>query len=200
MVKAEVGGDRVIVAAGSGELIKNYGWQGGEGNIPAAYLTGLLCGFKAAANGVEEAVFDLGLHAPTKGSRVFAALKGALDGGVMIHHDKDKLPDEKRIQGLHVAEYAKQLSSSPDVYQKQFAERLSRSFHPEEMAEHFSQVKQKISSSFPKAEVVEERGEEKPSEGIVEKEKKPRSRVAAKRTAKPRVKKQESTEKLEEKK
>jgi len=188
LIKAEVSGDKVIVSAHSNELTKNYGWQGGKGNLSAAYLTGLLCGYKATAKGVKEAVLDLGLHAPTKGSRVFAALKGALDAGVMIPHDENKLPDEKRVQGMHVTEYAKQLYSSPDTYQRQFTEQLSRGLRPEELTEHFSQVKQKISSSFQKVEVLKEKVEEKPPEQTLEKKKKPRRAVAAKKTAKPRMK------------
>lgn len=202
LIKAEVGGDKVIVSAHSKELAKKYDWPGGGGNLPAAYLTGFLCGYKATASGVKEAVLDLGLHAPTKGSRVFAALKGALDAGLMIPHNEDKLPDEKRVQGLHVAEYAKQLSSTPDSYQKRFAEQLSRGLRPEEITEHFSQVKQKISLALQKVEAPEKRkAGEKPPKEEVEKKKKPRKRiVAAEKTAKPRVKRQKEPEKMEEKK
>jgi len=202
LIKAEVGGDKVIVSAHSKELTKKYGWQGGEGNLSAAYLTGLLCGYKAAASGVKESVLDLGLHAPTKGSRVFAALRGVLDAGLMIPHSADKLPDEKRVQGLHVTEYAKQLSSTPESYQKQFAEQLSRGLRPEESTEHFSQVKQKISSALQKVEVPEKReGEgEKPPREEVEKKKKPRRRVVtAEKPVKPRVKRRKEPEKMEEK-
>jgi len=203
LIKAEVGGDKVIVSVHSNELAKKYGWQGGGGNLPAAYLTGLLCGYKAAASGVKEAVLDLGLHAPTKSSRVFAALKGALDAGLMIPHNENKLPDEKRVQGQHVSEYAKQLSSTPDSYQKRFAEQLSRGLRPEEITEHFSQVKQKISSDLQKVEAPEKREEEgeKPPKEEVEKKKKPRRRVvAAEKPAKPRVKRQKEPEKMEKKK
>jgi len=200
LIKAEVGGDKMIVSANSNELTKKYGWQGGGGNLSAAYLTGLLCGYKAIASDVKESVLDLGLQAPTKGSRVFAALKGVLDAGVMIPHDENKLPEEKRVQGQHISEYAKQLSSTPDSYQRRFAEQLSRGLRPEEITEHFSQVKQKISSALQKTKALEEKeGEEKPPKGEVEK-KKPRRKVAAEKQAKPRVKKQKETEKMEEKK
>jgi large subunit ribosomal protein L18 len=203
LIKAEVGGDKVVASAHSNELAKRFGWQGGGGNLSAAYLTGLLCGYRATVTEVKEAVLDMGLHAPTNGSRVFAALKGVLDAGVMIPHDEGKLPDEKRVQGQHISEYAKQLSSRPESYQKRFAEQLSRGLHPEEIVEHFSQVKQKISSALQKVEVPEKREEkEKPSKEEIAK-KKPRRRAAAEKPAKPRVKKQkkqEETEKTEEKK
>jgi len=199
LIKAEVSGDRVIVSAHSGDLSKNYGWKGSSGNLPSAYLTGLLCGYKATANGTKEAVLDTGLQYPSKGSRVFAALKGALDAGVIIPHDEGKLPDEKRIQGQHVAEYARQLSQSPDAYQKQFSEQLSRGLRPEELVEHFSQVKEKISSSFKKVEVPKaEKGKKLPKEKV-EKKKRTRTAVTARKPAKPRAEKLEKPKKLEEK-
>jgi len=201
LIKAEVGGDKVIVSAHSNEIIKKYGWQGSGGNLPTAYLTGLLCGHKAGAGGLKEAVLDLGLHTSTKGSRVFAALKGALDAGLMIHYGEDRLPDEKRVQGQHISEYAKQLSSTPDSYQKRFAEQLSRDLRPEEIIEHFSQVKQKISSAFQKVEAPKEiEEEEKPPKEAVEKRKKPRKVGKAEKSVKPRVKRQKNSEKMEEKK
>jgi len=201
LIKAEVGGDNVIVSAHSNELTKKYGWQGGGGNLPAAYLTGFLCGYKATASGVKEAVLDSGLHSPTKGSRVFAALKGALDAGLMIPHDESMLPDEKRVHGHHISEYAKQLSSTPDSFQKRFAELLSRGQRPEEITEHFSQVRQKISVALQKVEAPEEReeGEITPKEEV--EKKKPRKRIiTAEKPTKPRVKRRKEPEKMEEKK
>jgi large subunit ribosomal protein L18 len=62
-------GDMVLAAANSRELVKNYGWKASTGNVPAAYLTGYLCGLKAKAKGVQEAILDLGLVSPTKGSK-----------------------------------------------------------------------------------------------------------------------------------
>ncbi len=194
LVKAEMRGDSVIVSAHSNELAKTYGWQGSGGSLPAAYLTGFLCGYKAIAKGVNEAVLDLGLQAPTKGSRVFAALKGTLDSGVVIPHNKDKLPDEKRVQGVHVSTYAKQLSASPEIYQKQFSEQLSKGLHPEELAAHFLQVKQKISMSFVKPKVPKEKEAEKEAPVTKPAAKRALRKVekvekVAKTTAKPRAKK-----------
>ena len=152
VVKAEVHGDRVITSAYSGELSRKYGWLGDTGNISSAYLTGLLCGVKALSSGVKEAVLDIGLHYPSKSSRVFAALKGALDAGLTIPFDKEKMPDEKRTQGQHIVDYAKGLSSNPEAYQKQFSAQLSRGLKPEDISSHFAQVKERIISSFGKAE------------------------------------------------
>jgi len=46
---------------------------------------------------------------PVKGSRVFAALKGAVDAGLKVPHSESILPDESRIKGEHIAAYAKSL-------------------------------------------------------------------------------------------
>lgn len=148
LVKAEVEGDVVLVSAHSSELSKKFGWLGDKGNVSSAYLTGLLCGFKAVEKGIKEAVLDIGLHYPSKSSRVFAALKGALDAGLTIPFAKEKLPDGKRITGQHIAENAKILSSSPEAYRKQFSALLARGLKPEEIDSHFTQVKEKIVSSF----------------------------------------------------
>jgi len=199
LIKAEVGGDKVIVSAHSKELGKNYGWQGGGCNLSAAYLTGLLCGYRARARGVEEAVLDLGLQTPTKGSRISAALKGVLDAEITVSHDENKLPDEKRVLGQHIAEYAKQLSSTPDLYQKQFSNLLSRRLRPEEITEHFSQVKQKIFSAFQSGKVPEKREEEeKQLKEKTENKKKPQSAVDAQKIAKLEDEKLEGQKKVEE--
>lgn len=148
VIGARAPGDQTIASANSRELRKTYGWRGGCGNVPAAYLTGLLCGYRAAAKGVERAVLDLGLQSPSRGARVFAALGGVVDAGVTVPHSEGVLPDESRIRGEHVVDYAKQLSSSPDAYQIRFSRYLSGGLRPEEVSEHFSLVKERIVSSF----------------------------------------------------
>ena len=150
VIEAEAIGDKVIVSAHSHELAKTYGWLSNNGNIPTAYLTGLLCGFKAKANGVEKAFLDIGLHIPSKGTRVFAALKGFVDAGVEVPHSEDILPDEARTSGKHIADYARHLASDPEVYNQKFSKYLSKGLRPEELTEHFSAVKDKITSSFEK--------------------------------------------------
>jgi len=95
-------GDQTIASASSVEL-KKFGWNR-TGNIPAAYLTGLLAGKKAKDKKIEEAVLDLGLQRSTKGSRIYAALKGVLDSGVNVPHSADILPSEDRIKGKHISD------------------------------------------------------------------------------------------------
>jgi large subunit ribosomal protein L18 len=111
VVEATPSGDKIIASANSQEL-QTYGWQAPCGNVPSAYLTGLLCGRRAATQNVRKVVADIGLSQPTKGARVFAALKGVVDAGVEVPHDSEKLPDEKRMTGQHIATYAKHLATS----------------------------------------------------------------------------------------
>jgi len=95
-------GDKTLVSAFSTEL-KKYGCTR-TGNVPASYLTGLLAGKRAKDKKIEEAILDLGLQTSTKGSRIYAALKGVLDAGVNVPHSEKILPDENRIKGVHISE------------------------------------------------------------------------------------------------
>src|SRR3989344_8189906 len=103
----------VIKACATSEMLKKLGWKTSGGNVPAAYLTGLAAGILAKKAGVKEAVLDLGLQRSTKGSRLYAALKGVLDAGVSVPHDAKILPDEKRISGEHIAAYVESLKDLP---------------------------------------------------------------------------------------
>lgn len=95
-------GDKVLASADGRELAK-LGLQGTSGkSVPAAYLTGVLAGKRAKDAGVQEAVLDIGRNPPTKGGRVFAALKGVVDAGVDVPHSEDVLPDEDRLSGEHI--------------------------------------------------------------------------------------------------
>jgi large subunit ribosomal protein L18 len=149
IVVAKPHGDEVLAAAHSRELKKKYDWKASTGNVPAAYLTGLLCGLKAKAEGVKEAILDIGLVAPTKGSKVFATLSGVLHAGVVVPHDEEKIVEE-RTKGEHIAEYGKSLGADSDAYSAKFSKYLGQKFTPEKLPEHFAKVKADIISSFEK--------------------------------------------------
>jgi len=151
LVKAHVIGDKVLASAHSTELLKQYGWRGSCGNLPAAYLTGLLGGWRAAAKDVKEAILDIGLQSPSNGARVFAALKGFTDAGIDVPHDEGILPDDERVEGQHIADYAARMASlDRDVYTRMFSKYLSAGLPPEEIPKHFSEIKEKIISSLKK--------------------------------------------------
>lgn len=94
-------GDRVLASASAQEL-KKLGWTKACDTLPAAYLTGLLAGKRARQKNITKAVLDIGLHTPSKGARIFGALKGLLDAGLEIPHSEEALPSEDRIKGKHI--------------------------------------------------------------------------------------------------
>ncbi|MGL4669134.1 MAG: 50S ribosomal protein L18 [Methanobacteriaceae archaeon] len=134
-------GDKTLVSAHSKEL-RTLGWLGGANNTSACYLTAYLCAKKALAAGIEAAVLDIGLKPSIKGSKVFAALKGAVDAGLNVPHGDSILPDESRIKGEHIAEHAKQLDA--DGLKKQYSQYLERGLKPEDLPAHFEEFKKKI--------------------------------------------------------
>ncbi|MBM3308815.1 MAG: 50S ribosomal protein L18 [Candidatus Altiarchaeales archaeon] len=106
LVRYHKDGDKVEVTSHSKDL-KKHGWTHNTGNVPASYLTGFICGLKGRQKKIEEAIMDLGMNTSVKGSRIYAALKGALDGGIKVNHDGAVLPSEDRLKGTHIASYVK---------------------------------------------------------------------------------------------
>ncbi|MBU5557829.1 MAG: 50S ribosomal protein L18 [Candidatus Aenigmatarchaeota archaeon] len=127
-------GDMTIASATTAELHK-FGWKPPTGNVPAAYLVGLLAGMRAKAAGISAAVLDIGLATSTPGSRLYAALKGVLDTGINVPHSSDMLPSEDRINGKHIAEFA--LSAQKPAFSKY-------GISASELPKHVAEVKAKI--------------------------------------------------------
>ncbi|MEW5760018.1 MAG: 50S ribosomal protein L18 [Candidatus Thermoplasmatota archaeon] len=94
-------GDRILISLTSFQL-KKFGWNFSFSTIPSAYLTGLLAGKNAVKKDIKKAVLDIGLQTPTKGCKIFGALKGLVDAGLDIPHDSAIYPDESRIRGEHL--------------------------------------------------------------------------------------------------
>lgn len=148
IVVARPVGDETLVSVHSSQLAK-MGWKGDENNTPAAYLVGLLVGLKARAIGVRDAIADIGLHRPTKGSRVFAVVKGAVDAGLKVPHSDEILPSEDRVRGVHIAEYARRFKEEdPELYERTFNRYLRRGLNPEDLPEHFEGVRRNILEYF----------------------------------------------------
>jgi len=89
-------------------------------------------------------ILDVGLRRCTTGAKIFAALKGAVDGGLDIPHSNRRFPgfvkgqgegakDEyhadvhkTKILGGHIAEYMKKLKeANPEKYSKHFSQYIS---------------------------------------------------------------------------
>ncbi|XP_017771235.1 PREDICTED: 60S ribosomal protein L5 [Nicrophorus vespilloides] len=158
---SRIEGDHIICSAYSHELPK-YGVKVGLTNFAAAYATGLLCarrllkklnldtlyegntevdGDEYNVESVDDgpAAFrcylDTGLQRTTTGARVFAAMKGAVDGGLNIPHSTKRFPGydaesktfnaeahRAHIFGVHVADYMKSLEEEdPEAFKRQFS-------------------------------------------------------------------------------
>jgi len=141
-VRFEPAGDKVIASVGPKEL-KEYGWVP-QSNSPTAYLAGLLCGLKAKKNGVDEFVLDMGLYTASKGSIVFACLKGAIDAGLKSGYEAEMV-NEARITGAHIADYAKKLKAEDESqYKMRFSDYIKSKVDPESLPKLFEEVKSKI--------------------------------------------------------
>ena len=145
--RATLKGDVTVASAHSSELLK-LGWKAHTGNLPAAYLTGLLCGYRARKTGVDECVLDIGMYNPTPKAGVFAALKGALDAGLDVPHGDGVLPEDERVCGQHIAQYAEKIRSDEGAYRARFSGYLKRKFPPEQLPEHFNRVKEAIVGQY----------------------------------------------------
>ena len=141
IINVKLNGDETVVSAHSNE-IKNMGWLGNGKNTSAAYLTGFLLGKKALKAGITAAVLDIGLKSSTRGARIFAALKGAVDAGLNVPHGDVILPAKERIRGEHVAAYAESLSD--EEVEKRFSQYIKNGLSPKDLPDHFDSIKQKI--------------------------------------------------------
>ncbi|MDP3698118.1 MAG: 50S ribosomal protein L18 [Nanoarchaeota archaeon] len=138
-------GDKVLVGVDSSALCK-HGWPYSCKNVPASYLTGFLFGKKVAEKKYKgEMVFDTGFKSPLHKGKYYAFLKGALDAGVSVPHGgKDLFPDDKKIQGAHIQDYAGKMKKDAHHHKAQFAQYLKSNAAPENMSSAFAQVKQKL--------------------------------------------------------
>ena len=110
-------GDKTLVSASSQEL-KSMGWKFSTDNLPASYLTGMIIAKKAEKKGIKEAILDSGLYPSTKGNRIYAVVKGAIDAGLKIPIDEKILPSEERINGSHISKNMEKFKSLPQEFEK----------------------------------------------------------------------------------
>jgi large subunit ribosomal protein L18 len=95
-------GDKILAQFNSISL-KKKGWKHSCTNVPAAYLSGLEIAKLANKAKIKDAIFDMGSYTPTKGCRIYAVLKGAVDGGLNIPHSEKAFPSEERLNGEHIS-------------------------------------------------------------------------------------------------
>jgi hypothetical protein len=83
------------------------------------------------------------LYRPVKGSVIFAAARGSVDGGMEIASNIEV--DAKRISGMHIASYAANKEALAKST-KQFSTYAKAGFDAAKMTEKFEEVKKKIMS------------------------------------------------------
>jgi len=175
IVYATVNCDRVLSAAYSHELKQDrFGIKTGTHNYAAAYATGLLAARRVLKNLNLDSVYagnpktdgtyylvkeiegqrrpflvllDVGLARTSTGAKIFAVLKGAVDGGLEIPHKPKRFAGynsdtrkfdpkvlRKYIFGGHVADYMKKLQAEdPEAYQTQFADYIKNQINPDDI-------------------------------------------------------------------
>merc|ERR1712230_161069 len=190
VVSSKICGDVCHTAAYASEL-KRYGLEVGLTNYSAAYCVGLLCArrllkkynldanFEGTAEVTAEyedsyvhgndedgpnafhALLDVGLKRTTLGSKIFAAMKGAFDGGLEIPHsekkfygydDEEKAYDAEahrdRILGGHVSTYMESLEEEqPEEYAVKFKKYIEAGITADSMEEKYLAVHKAIRES-----------------------------------------------------
>ena len=205
-MSAEIEGDKVFIAAYAHEL-KAYGIKHGLTNWAAAYATGLLIARRALKKleldedfeGVEEAdgeygltesvdidgeqrrpfkcFLDVGLARTSTGAKIFAVMKGASDGGILVPHSENRFPGydietkeldaetlRKYIFGGHVAEYMETLADDDEErFKSQFQGYLDADVEADGLEELYTDAHKAIREDpFKKDE--EAQGEKKSKE------------------------------------
>jgi len=177
----------VLCAAYAHEL-PEYGIKVGLTNWAAAYATGLLCARRVLAKlgladtyeGVTEpngelqltepaddaprpfkCFLDVGLRRTTTGSRVFAAMKGASDGGLFIPHSENRFPGydteaksldaetlRKYIYGGHVADYMRELEEEDNErFKRQFGRFVAAEVGADDLEDMYKAAHESIRKS-----------------------------------------------------
>jgi len=181
---AKIVGDVILTAAYAHELPK-FGMPVGLTNYAACYATGLLCARRLLKklkldehySGLEEvtgemftveeavdgpkpfyALLDVGLARTSTGARVFAALKGAVDGGLNIPHNNKRFrgydPDTKEydaeeargfILGEHVKDYMEDMQEEdPEKYAVCFSKYVENEIEPDDLEDKYLELHEAI--------------------------------------------------------
>lgn len=183
VVYASIAGD-VVVAAAYGHELPKYGLSVGLKNYAAAYCVGLLLARRVLTKfgladtyagqtepdgedyNVEAAddgprpfycLLDAGLKRTSTGSKTFAALKGALDGGLDIPHNEKRFVGwtkeegldaevlKKYIYGGHVSEYMEEMEEEdPEKYNRHFAKYIEEDLDADSLEDKYKEVHEAI--------------------------------------------------------
>jgi len=97
VVETKEAQDKTICYVHSKELAKQ-GWKSSFKNLQAAYLVGKMIAKKAQEKKIKICNLDIGRQTSTKGSKLYAVVKGAIESGLEINCDKKMLPSDERVQ------------------------------------------------------------------------------------------------------
>ena len=93
-VNFELNGDKTLLSVTGKKLSKEFQYPA-KRNTWSAYLAGLYAGRLAQSAGVKEFILDTGMYTVSKGSILFAALKGAVDSGMNTNYKEEMVPNDK---------------------------------------------------------------------------------------------------------
>ena len=158
LIYSRLEGDFVISSSYSRNLT-NIGLPLINNNYSTSYINGLYLSKKFFSENFLDikkkqpknnftVILDLGLVRVTTGNKVFAAMKGAVDGGFSIPHNEKRFPGFKknedfeievmkdRIEGKHVFEYMKLLEDEDEEkFSTQFKSLINKNLNPIEYFE-----------------------------------------------------------------
>ena len=158
LIYSRLEGDFVINSSYSKNL-PNIGLPLINNNYSTSYINGLYLSKKFFSENFLDikkkqpknnftVILDLGLVRVTTGNKVFAAMKGAVDGGFSIPHNEKRFPGFKknedfeievmkdRIEGKHVFEYMKLLEDEDEEkFSTQFKSLINKNLNPIEYFE-----------------------------------------------------------------
>jgi len=201
LIYSTITGDKVVVAAYAHEL-PGYGLPVGLTNYAACYCVGLLLARRALRHykldeiyegqteidgeqydvepvagqrGPFRCYLDVGLARTSKGARIFAVLKGCVDGGMSIPHKYKRFPGytpaegeeaenydaaehRRYIFGQHVADYMKHLQEGDDDedYKKQFSRFIKHGITADGLEALYSKVHANIRANPEHKKVAKE--------------------------------------------
>lgn len=89
--------------------LKKLGLKNSLKSTMASYLTGYAIGKKALRENINKTILDIGLQTSTKGSRIYALVKGAIDAGLEVPCDKKMFPKQERLEGKNLKQESAKL-------------------------------------------------------------------------------------------
>lgn len=101
---------------------------------------------------ISRCYLDVGLNRTTTGARVFAAMKGAVDGGLNIPHSTKRFPGydaeskgfnaevhRAHIMGQHIADYMRSLEDEdPEAFKRQFSQYIKLAITADQVLQQFT--------------------------------------------------------------